>query len=72
MKPRAKMVVARLPATGSSAFAASAADWIVVPPSAPRVAPVATMIANITAFDRVMPKSTSSRLVLVLIRACLR
>lgn len=61
MKPAANSTDARWPATGCSALAASAALAICAPCPSPRVAAVATMIANMTTWEKVIPENTSRR-----------
>ena len=63
MNPSANRVSAIPPAAGLRACAACAALVIVVLPLAPIVAPVETMIANMTRFENAIPVKSSSRLV---------
>ena len=63
MKPRANRALAKCPAKGLSASAAWAALWMFVSLWACSVSAVATMMANMTRLENVMPTKTSSLLV---------
>ena len=63
MKPRANRALAKCPAKGLSAAAAWAALWMLVSLWVCSVWAVATMMANMTRLENVMPANTSSRLV---------
>jgi hypothetical protein len=67
MKPGANSALAKWPAKGLNASAGWAALWMLVLWWLCRVWAVATMMANMTRLENVMPVKTSRRLV-----ACLR